>query len=426
MYIKKTFSNGLRLLIASRKDTAAVTVLILFHVGSRDETRNINGISHFLEHLMFKGTRVRPTHLEISKALDGIGAEYNAFTSKDYTGYYITASAEKLDLMLDMLSDMLYNSLLDPKEIDKERGVILEEINMYEDNPLMYLEDIFEELVFGKTTPLGQLIAGPRKNIRSVTRAQIKAYRTKHYKESNTVVVVSGKMNEKEILTRIKKYFMTNTTKARVKSRPRPLRLFQNAPRARVVFRKTEQSQIGLGFPAYSHFHPRVHALHLLSVILGGNMSSRLFVRIREQLGLCYMIRTTMNAYEDTGTFFVHSGVDKERIELALKRILEELSIVREKGVSQEELQHAKEYYRGRLVLQLEDSEAVANWIGLQELLRGRADNLQERLAAVDAVTVGDVHAAAKEIIQKRRLNLVVIGPYTSDTAFRKIIGKSL
>ncbi|MBI2426476.1 MAG: insulinase family protein, partial [Candidatus Kerfeldbacteria bacterium] len=382
--------------------------------------------SHFLEHLMFKGTKRRPTTLEISKTLDGIGAEYNAFTSKDYTGYFIKASAEKSDLLLDMLSDMLYNSLLDPAEIDRERGVILEEINMYEDNPLMYLEDVFEQLVYGKETPLGQLIAGPRKNIRNVSRREIVAYRKKHYTEANMVVIVAGRMNVKAIEKRIGIHFLTSGKRSPKKRTPKPLVMKGGTPHVRVIYRKTEQTQIGLGFPAYSHFDKRIHALHLMSVILGGNMSSRLFIRIRERLGLCYMIRTSVNPYEDTGTFYIQSGLDRGRIALALEKILDELKLLRNEGVTQEELQHAKEYFRGKLVLNLEDSEAVANWIGMQELLLGKAKTPEQRMREIDAVTVKDVLEVAQNVIRRSRLNLAVIGPYRDASLFRKIMAKSL
>ncbi|MBI4092550.1 MAG: insulinase family protein [Candidatus Kerfeldbacteria bacterium] len=419
---KLTLKNGTRVLFAPVEGTKAVTVLILFPVGSRHESRQLNGSSHFLEHLFFKGTANRPSTLEISKELDGVGAEYNAFTGKDYTGYYVKVSADKLGLALEVLSDMLYNSLFDPAEIERERGVIVEEINMYEDNPMMLLDELFEQLVFNGNS-LARRIAGPRSVIRKVRREQLMAYKAKYYTPHNLLLTIAGKFAEREATSLVKKNF-DGVRGPRRSSRFVPFHPKQRRPAVEVKFRETEQVQIGLGFPAFGYRDRRLPALTLLSTILGGTMSSRLFINIRERLGLAYFIRSEASIYQDTGTFLVRAGLDKRRLRQALEKIWEELQIVRREGVTDEELSRSREYIKGKIILNLEDSEHIADWVGKQMLLEQKVETPEQKIKKLFSVTAGQVRQVARDVIHKRRLNLALIGPYRQPKDFVALIGK--
>src|SRR3989344_2283855 len=348
MFKKTKLKNGIRLITVPNKSTKAVTILILFPVGSRYETRDIGGISHFIEHMMFKGTEKRPTSLDISKELDSVGAEFNAFTSKDYTGYYIKASADKIELAYDILSDMLFHSKFDQGELDKERGVIVEEINMYEDNPLMYVDSLFEELVFGDH-PLGWQIAGKRNIIKTVPRQKLVDYLHHYYQPANMILIAAGNISEPKVKTLTQKYF-TNTGDSDFKKFP-AFSLPQDSPRVKVSFKETEQVQMCLGYPGLSYFDEDRYSLQLLSIILGGNMSSRLFVNIRERYGLCYFIRASTEHYHDAGTFVVQAGLEKARIMEAIKLIMEELKKAKDNGVTEKELQDAKDFLKGKMAL---------------------------------------------------------------------------
>ena len=394
--------------------------MVLLPVGSRYETPEINGVSHFIEHLLFKGTKNRPTSLDISKELDSVGAEYNAFTAKDHTGYYVKITADKMELAFDVLADMIFNSLFDPKEIDKERGVIIEEINMYQDNPLIYLGAMFEQTIYGDK-PLGRLISGPKKVIQKVSRGQILQYKEKFYQPANMVLVVAGGFNGPKARKLAQAYFGN-----RAEKKPRvnfaKLKISQTKPKVNLLFKDTQQVQIGLGFPAYSLTDERIYALYLLAVILGGNMSSRLFTVVREQHGLAYYIKTDVSAYQDTGSIVVQAGLDKQRLTQAIGLILAELNKVRAAGVSYKELKSAKEFLKGKLVLELEDSEEVADWYGKQLLLLDKIYTPQERLKKIFKVSQADIKKVAAEIFRQQRINFALIGPFKDKNKFREIL----
>ncbi len=420
MFKKFVLPNKLKVLVAPMKETKAVTALVLVKVGSRFETKNINGASHFVEHLMFKGTPRRPTTQILSQELDSIGADYNAFTTKDHTGYYIRASSQHMPLLLDMLSDMLFNSKFEATEMEKERGVIVEEINMYEDNPLMHMEDLFEETVYGDH-PLGWNIAGPREVIRNVTREQLFGYYKRHYQPANMLLVLAGNIPAKT-KSLIQKYF---ASQASTKFKPEKFVVAQSDQRqshARVKHKDTEQVQMALGFPAYSLFDKRVYPLSLLSVIMGGNMSSRLFINIREKQGLCYFIRASVNVYEDTGNLMIQAGLDKKRIKEAITAILNELKLARGRGVTAQELRKAKDYLKGKLILDLESSENVAGWIGKQEMLRKQIISPAEQMKRLERVTVSDIAKVSNELLRTDRANLALIGPYQDSTEFMPLL----
>lgn len=427
MHKKIIFPNKTKLLLVPFKDTKAITILFLFGVGSRYERKEINGASHFIEHLMFKGTKKRPTTLDISKELDSVGAEFNAMTSKDYTGYYVKISQNKSDLAVDILSDMLLNSKFEKTEIDRERSVIVEEINMYHDNPLMYIESLFEETVHSGST-LGWDVAGPASVIKKVTRDQLLKYRDEYYRADNCVIAVAGKFNDK-IKNLLEQKFISKVAKAAPASPAgRPMKKFKNfkttqkESRIKLHYRDTKQVQLALGFPSAGYDDPHAYALHLLTIILGGNMSSRLFISVRERKGLAYFVRCYPNFYQDTGNIVIQSGLDISRLEEAIGVILGELKKTKTAGVTAKELKSAKEFLKGKMVLTLEDSSHLTEFYAKQELLQGKSMTPAEKMKKYNAVTLADIKATANRFFRKETLNLALIGPFKNAEKFKKLL----
>lgn len=416
---RTTLPNGLRVVTIPLHDTQAVAVYVLTKVGSRYETKPINGISHFIEHLMFKGTKKRPTTLDISKLLDGVGASYNAFTSKDCTGYYVKMNHEHTELALDVVSDMLQNSLFDAKEIERERGVIIEEIKMYDENPIMAIENLFETAVFGDHHPLGWDIAGPKSVIANVSRASIIQYRDQYYHAGNMWVVVAGKLGP-HIDRQIHQYFKNVRRKPKTPAF-KPYRVAKS-PAVVLQRKELEQVQLGLGVRSYAYTDKRLAALQVLSVILGGNMSARLFVEVREKRGLAYSISASPNPYEDSGCFMVQAGLEKGRLAEALRVIVAELRKTKTTRVGAAELKQAKEFIRGKTILGLEDSDSLASWYGRQVLFSKKALSPEDVLKKIAAVTAADVQAVARHLFKPANMRLALIGPYKDPKPFAKIL----
>lgn len=415
----RTLTNGLRVLTVPLHDTKAVTVFVFAKVGSRHESRNSNGISHFIEHMMFKGTRRRPQTAIIARELDGVGAQYNAFTSKDWTGYYVKLTHERTELALDLVSDILRNSTFPKAEIERERGAVIEEINMYDDNPLMSIDDLFERHVFGDH-PVGWNIAGPREVIKTVSRKTMITYRDKFYHAGNMLVVVAGHLPA-NINQRIQHYF------GPVRRRPRtpaakPYRVPRGGSSIALKTKTVEQLQIGLGVRAYSYTDRRQPALQLMSTILGGGMSSRLFIKVRERRGLCYSIHTSISPYEDTGAFMIQAGLDKKRLDEALKVIVAELHRLKTTLISATELRRAKDQVRGRMLLGFEDSDALASWYGRQGLFYPKISSPEEALAKLQKVTAKEIQTIAKAIFTPAAMKLAIIGPMKSANHLAAII----
>jgi predicted Zn-dependent peptidase len=415
-----TLSNGLRVVTVPLHDTKAVTIFVFAKVGSRHETRRTNGIAHFIEHLMFKGTKKRPTTLSISRLLDGVGAGYNAFTSKDWTGYYVKINAEHTTLALDVVSDMLRNSLFDPKEIERERGVIVEEINMYEDNPLMSIDDVFERAVFGDHHPLGWNIAGPRKVIREVDRATLLRFRNRFYHAKNMWVVVAGRMAP-DIHAQIKRYFQA------VRAQPTtpvaiPYRAGSSVAPIQLKWKEAEQVQLAVGMRAMSYTDRRLPAASVLATLLGGTMSSRLFIQVRERRGLAYSVRASVNPYEDTGSFMVQAGLEKTRVPEALRVILAELTKTKTAKVSAVELKRTKENLRGKMILELEDSDSIASWYGRQALFHKKIESPEQAMKKISQVTASDLQAIARQLFRPANMRLAIIGPFKDSKPFAKIL----
>ncbi|MBT6691187.1 insulinase family protein [Candidatus Parcubacteria bacterium] len=422
MFKRIVRKDGSVIILVPKRDTKAITFEVIYKVGSRQETKAINGASHFVEHLMFKGTDRRPNTANIAKELDSVGAEYNAFTGKEYTGYYITADSRHMPLAVDMLSDMLYNSKFEKKEVDRERGVIVEEINMYEDNPLMYMEDVFENLLF-KDTVLGRSIAGPRVNIQTIPRNSLYNYYQKHYFGGNAVIGVAGKFTQAQALKLVDKLFPIGKKQARNKIKAVPA-FRQTKPEVKIVKRDLEQVQLMLGFRTISSVDPKFMTAQLLGNILGATMSSRLFLNIRERRGLCYFIRASIGAYEDIGSFVVHAGLNKEKVYEALEAIKEELNDISSKGITKEELKKAKDNIRGRMVLKMENANSHLNFLMSQELLGQQIKDLEAKLKEMDKITIKQVNDLAKQIVKWPQANLAIIGPFENKNKFLKILSK--
>lgn len=416
---KITLDNGLRVILAHLPAFRSTTAIVLCGTGSRYETKATNGISHFLEHMFFKGTNKRPSAMDISHALDEVGADYNAFTGKESTGYYIKAASVHLPLALDMLSDMVWNSKFDESEIERERGVIIEEINMYEDTPMRRVAEIFEQVLWGDQ-PLGWDIAGKKEVIRRVKKGDFLDYISNRYAPNNMVVALAGNFDGGKGLSLVKEYF-GQKARHKVKSFS-PVLVKQTKPTVRAVYKKTDQAHLVVGVHGFKLGTPERYNVALLSTILGGGMSSRLFVNVREKRGLAYYVRADHEAYLDAGAFAASAGVDLKRIDDAIQVILLEFLQIAQKPVGEKELKKAKEYLKGRLILSWEDSRTVASTFGIDELMEGRVRTLEEFLKKIDEVEAQGIQRVAKQLFVGSKLNLAVIGPFKDQTRFEKIL----
>jgi len=421
MFYKKNLKNGIRTLLAPVPGTKTVTILVLFGVGSRYEHKRINGISHFIEHMMFKGTHKRPTALSISKELDGVGAQYNAYTSKDVTGYWVKLDSTKLSLALDIVSDMLSNSTFQDAELQREKKVICEEIHMYKDNPIMYVDTLLEKIMF-EPSSLGWDIAGDDKTVLAMTRNDLVKFRDAHYRGKNVVIGIAGNIEHEKGFVLLESYFGKSrggVIKENVfKKFDEPKR---TKPTVLVSYKETEQVQIALGFYGYHYNHKDIYALSLLTILLGVGMSSRLFVNVREKHGLCYSIHAGYESFHDTGSFVVQAGLDKTRVHKAINLIMKELFKVKKQGVTKEELIRAKEYVRGKSAIQLEDSLSVASWYANQEVHHNELLTPEEKLTRYAQVSHEDIKRVAQKLFSQQP-HLAVIGPYKDEKEFINVL----
>lgn len=418
-YQKDVLSNGLRVLSIPMPSVESVTVLIMVGAGSRYEEKNINGISHFLEHMAFKGTLKRPSAQAIAATIDGIGGEFNAYTTKDHTGYYIKAASKNTELLVDVLSDMLLHSKFDPTELEKERGVIIEEINMYEDTPMHKVSDFYENLLYGDTK-LGRDIAGRKEVIKSVKREDFVAYINRFYGPENTIVTIAGGIEGVSVPKLVEKY-LGSWKKNKVET-PDLVVDKQNGPAAIVRYKDTQQAHLCLGVRSYPLKHKDRFPLGVMTSVLGGGMSSRLFMEVREKRGLAYYVRSSNEQYIDVGNFITQAGVDVVRIDDAIKVSLAEFAKIAGTVVSDQELNKAKEYLKGRLTLELEDSRSVASLLGTADLLEDEIKLPKEIMEEIDAVTAQDVQNVAKDIFKEDMLNLAIIGPYKDEERFKSLL----
>jgi predicted Zn-dependent peptidase len=405
--------NGLRLITVPMEHAGSVTVLVMVATGSRYETKNINGISHFLEHMMFKGTAKRPKASDVTLELDHIGAEYNAFTGKEYTGYYVKCAAEKVDLAMDVISDIFQNSRFDESEIEKERGVIIEEINMYLDTPARYVGDLFEELLYGDQ-PLGWHLTGPKEVIKKVSRDDFVSYFSNHYIDKNTVVAVAGGVGSDQARSLVEKYF--GNVRQGEKAEMAKISEQQDKPRLRVLNKATDQTHFVMGFRAFDYFSDKEPALDAASLVLSAGFTSRLWSEFRDKRGLSYYIRSANSNYADAGYFEISAGVDNTRFIEALETALGELKKLARELVSEGELEKIKQFAHGKLAISLETSDEAASFYAGQELLKREILTPEEKLAKLDKVSALDILNAAKEVFVPEKMNLAVIGPVNENS----------
>lgn len=417
MFKKFILKNGLRIILVPMPRSMATTFLVLVEAGSKYENKEINGISHFLEHMCFKGTKKRPTALVISSEMESLGAVYNAFTGQEVTGYYAKVSKDKIDNALDIISDMYINPLLEEKEIQKEKGVIIEEINMYEDLPMRKVHENFMRLVYGDQ-PAGWAIAGKKEIVSAVNREKMADYRKKHYVPEATTIVVAGAFTEKEMIKKLDKIF-GGLSRSNKTGKEKVIEL-QNKPKVNLETKQSDQTHLVLGFRAFDMFDNRKYILSVLCDILGGGMSSRLFQKVREGLGAAYYINCGSSLFTDHGIMAISAGVDNKKINIVIKAILEEINKIKNNLVLKAELDKSKNHISGSMLIGLETSDSLAEFYGEQELFKEKILNPEQIIKKIKAVKAGDIKALAKEIFQNNKLNLAIIGPFQNTSEFEK------
>lgn len=418
MHQKIILDNGLRLITSEMTHTRSVSIVFFIGAGVCYEIDAEAGVSHFIEHLCFKGTKERKTSKEISEAIEGIGGVLNGGTDKELTVFWCKVASQHFDQAVDVLVDLLRNSRFEPKDINRERQVIIEEINMSLDSPQQRVDMLIDELLWPEQ-PLGRDSAGKKETIANLRRQQLSDYFHKHYLPNNTVISIAGNI-EQENVQKIIRSQIGNWKPGVVASRF-PSKMNQNTPKVRVENRDTEQVNLCLGVHGLSLLHPDRFVVDLLSMILGEGMSSRLFIEIRENQGLAYDINSCTAHFMDSGAFFISAGVDPNRLNDTLQSIVKELAKIRD-GVSEKELGKVKEMAKGRLLLALEDSRIVANWFGAQEMLTSRILTVDDVISVIDTITTDDLRRVAQQLFTSEKLNLALVGPVDNEEQLVKIL----
>lgn len=420
MKVMKTTSfalkNGLQVILVDTESFPTVSTLLLIGAGSRYETERNNGIAHFFEHMAFKGSKKYPTAHKISSLIDGIGGVFNAFTSKDHTGYYIKAPTKHFELSLDVIADMIMTSLLKETEIEKEKGVIVEEINMIADNPGRKLYDVYSQLLYSPHQ-LGMPITGTKETVRTFDRSTFLNYMNGHYRPNNAVFVIAGGLNHASH-PKSDIYYRDLITKRFSSWKKKPVKVFepfktnQKQPNSLIFKKETEQIHFKLGWRGYSFIDDRQYALSVLSAIMGSGMSSRLFTQVREKRGLAYYIYSYVDDYHDTGSLMVGAGVRANKADFrnAVKLVIDEFVKVKDGKIRQAELVKVKELIKGNMLLSLEDTYMAANFYGGKLLLQGKIESPEEVVSKIDSVTLDEVIAIARDIVVADGLNLAAIG----------------
>jgi predicted Zn-dependent peptidase len=396
---------------------ASVACFVMLAAGSRYETSDSKGIAHFSEHMFFKGTERRPTARSISAEIDAIGGEFNAFTGKELTGYYVKCASETRDVALDVLVDMLLHSRFDSDEITKEKGVILEEMNVYLDTPARYVSSVYERLLFGDQ-PLGWDILGTKETVEAATRDTFVSYLDAWYKPERIVVGVAGRIGE-GLHERLEE--LLGGVEPRETGNPAPVEIPANGAPVLLHTKASEQAHLHLGVRGYALGHPDRYVLQILAVVLGGGMSSRLFTEVRERRGLAYYVQAASAAFTDTGTLYTAAGVDVGRIDEAISTIVGELRKIAAEPLPAEELEKARGYAKGRFVLRLESPQGLIQFGLRRELLERELEEPDDVLRQLDAVTAEDVQRVAKDLFEDTQLYLAVVGPFDDPARFEKL-----
>jgi predicted Zn-dependent peptidase len=420
VFERQQLTNGLRVLTAPLAHAKSVSCFVMLAAGSRYEDAGNRGIAHFAEHMFFKGTDRRPTARDLTTIIDGIGGEFNAFTSKEYTGYFVRCAGADRDTAFDVLLDMLRHSKFDPEEIEREKGVILEEMNMYNDTPRDKIGTVYEQLMFGDN-PLGWETLGTKETVRAATRETFLDYVDHWYTPQRMVVGVSGMVGDgllpmlEDALGGLSGNGNDEPAAAELDRTP--------GPHVRIHHKDADQAHIILGVPSYSNQHPDRYALQLLSVVLGSGMSSRLFLEVRERRGLAYYIYGTNHSYSDAGSLLSQAGVDIERIDEAITVIKEQFELMAAAPVPADELEKARAFAKGRFVLGTESPQGLVMFGLRREVLEGKAIEPEEMLAEIDAVTAEDIQRVARDLITNDKLHLAVIGPFEDADRFARLLG---
>ena len=420
MKISKTvLKNGLKVVLLPRQDALSATVMVMVAAGSNYETRAESGIAHFLEHMCFKGTKRRLGPSDISAELDSLGAKYNAFTSNEYTGYYATVESKQVDKAFDVIADIYLNPQFNQVELDKERGVIFEEMNMYEDTPSQQVHDHLATLIYGDQ-PAGRPVIGTKETLSKINQPEVLKFWQKHYVPAATTVVVAGNFDQAKIRALIRQHFGS------LPKRPVPKKLKvvekQTKPAITLKFKESDQAHLAFGFRSKYLKHKDAYALTLLATILGGSMSSRLFKKIRDELGAAYYVWADSDLSTDHGLFVIAVGADKKRASLIAKTIMDECRILINDPLLPSELQKAKDCLTGRLTLSLESNSALAQYLAGQLTLKGEWETPSELVKKIKAVSVADIKRLAKETFRNDKLNLAVIGPFKEDKEFVEVL----
>ena len=418
-YTKKKLKNGMRIITVPMKENPTATILVLVETGSKYENKENNGISHFLEHMCFKGTSRRPTSADITKELDSIGSHYNAFTSLEYTGYYAKAEHKSFDKILDVVSDLYLNPIFPEKEIEKEKGVIIEEMNMYQDIPQRIVVEEFFKLLYGNH-PAGWNIVGTKENIQKINRGDFIDYRGRHYVASATTVIVAGKINEKDVFKKVTKAFK-DIGKWKKGEKEKVVET-QKMPQVSLYYKDTDQTHIILGTRSFNVHNKYNQIIKVMNAVLSGGMSSRLFQKMRDDLGICYYVKSDNDALTDHGFFSIAAGVDSKRIKEGISAILEELNKFKFELVKPEELNKAKQYLIGTLRLGLESSDSVASFLGEQEVLREELKTTEDIIKEIKAVTADEIKFVAERIFKDEGLNLAIVGKFKDDKEFKDVL----
>lgn len=418
-YKKTILKNGLRVITVPLKNTETVTAMVLVGAGSDYETKEINGLSHFLEHMCFQGTKRRPNTGDVSRELDSLGAQSNAFTSKEYTGYWAKSHNKHLSKLVDIISDIYQNPIFKEDAIAREKGVVVEEIKMYEDLPQVKVGEVFEELLYGDQ-PAGWPVIGNEKNVKALTQTNLVEYRKKHYVAENTIVIVAGKIDTAQAVKMISTSFADiHTTKKQKRAKTKES---QKAPQVKIHFKETDQAHIIIGFRSLPTGHKDNHKMGILETILGQGMSSRLFKRLRDELGLCYYVRASHDKAMDRGYFAVASGVAKDRVQEAISAILDECKKVMKERIYPEELLKAKELRTSSIYLNLESSDSYADFYAFQDIFDQPIQTPEEKVKKIESVTARDVQEMAKKTFKNSTLNLSIVGPYKNEKEFLEVL----
>lgn len=421
--IQKKLSNGLRTVLLPRSEGQTVTFLVLMGVGSRYETPKQAGLSHFLEHMFFKGTATRPTTQEIAEAIENVGGEFNAFTGEEYTGYYVKVAADYLEHGAEVVSDILLRPLFPAEEIERERGVIIEEIRMYTDLPMRHVWHLWNQALFGDH-PLGRRIDGSPETVSQFTRRDFLSYTKKHYHTGNGVVAVAGRFDPAKTTKLLEQLLAPLAQGEATVPRVAPKRL----PAQSLVheYRKSlDQTHLVVGVPGLSLSDERRFAAEVLATVLGSGMSSRLFMAVRERHGLAYAVRTMTENLTDSGSLATQVGARTDKATLALELILQEYNRIMIEPVPATELAKAKQMLKGHLVLELEETNALAMYTGGQALLKNEVMTPEEISDQIEAVTAAEVQAVAEELLDPAKRALVLLGPQRSPKAFAKLMERN-